>query len=563
MTSRLFRASLLIVLIAGIIHPVFCQDKSIDTIEINWKGSKVKVNLAPFPDRNPERFEVLVKALKKAELEKIIVVKKSDDGKADKTITFDNKSNAAIFNNVKGIGNDISFNIHEMLEALTTKCDSAIREEILDETKKVKIEVRIQSTAKSGSKTFISYIDLEAAKDTDTSKNENTLNQLAFPVFSSNNEDIWNFSRRNRLLFIDASRKPNYNMGTVLHKRNLETNTCKPFNELFDEVKSLDSRGNLKVLMRAYNFSGVEQLKISVNGESYSYEQDLTAFSSQFSLPKNLSETSDGDKATTNSDEEKQIMDKYYPYLYEAFESLSKSKYLNIEDINVLNSYKKNLRGFMNSLTDTLGPASMLKLSEILSWYPEYVFLNSIAIGIPDDDEVAIAMQLTKEGNKTVDYQLGTYKTKGGMGFNFGSMFYVTGLSINDVYTKQVSVNDSTKELRAVMDSTNKVSVGIGMNAEIYFRTGSLVKPTINIGFFVPLGQELVPYLAVGPGLVIGNKKVKFSLNGGFAFGQVNTIADRYKDVDVSGVEDITSITKKVWKPSWYVGIGVSFNVTK
>ena len=43
---------------------------------------------------------------------------------------------------------------------------------------------------------------------------------------------------------------------------------------------------------------------------------------------------------------------------------------------------------------------------------------------------------------------------------------------------------DGNEELRAKMNGDGQRSLGIGMNGEIVFRTGALINPTINAGFF-------------------------------------------------------------------------------
>jgi opacity protein-like surface antigen len=103
------------------------------------------------------------------------------------------------------------------------------------------------------------------------------------------------------------------------------------------------------------------------------------------------------------------------------------------------------------------------------------------------------------------------------------------------------------------------------MNGEVFFRTGCAIQPTINLGFYIPIGQEdIKPYLAIGPGFSVGSNNVKLSFNGGLTLGQETVIKDRYKNVDLNTIEGYTdaNATTLVWKNSWYVGFGVSYNLS-
>ncbi|SDM20972.1 patatin-like phospholipase family protein [Kriegella aquimaris] len=71
------------------------------------------------------------------------------------------------------------------------------------------------------------------------------------------------------------------------------------------------------------------------------------------------------------------------------------------------------------------------------------------------------------------------------------------------------------------------------------------VIPTLNLGFFVPFEEDITPYLAFGPGLTFTGDKVKFSFGGGIAYGSVNSIAERFVDVDVTSVTDVTTLSEK------------------
>uniref|UniRef100_UPI0040475364 hypothetical protein n=1 Tax=Flavobacterium sp. TaxID=239 RepID=UPI0040475364 len=155
--------------------------------------------------------------------------------------------------------------------------------------------------------------------------------------------------------------------------------------------------------------------------------------------------------------------------------------------------------------------------------------------------------------------KVGQFKTTGGIGFNLGGMFYITNLKNNSVYTK---ASETTGQVRAFMNSDNQSSVGIGLNSEIYFRTGYLVRPTLNMGFFLPFDEDLTPFGAIGPGISIASKKVKFSISWGLAVGKINTIREQYKDVEIDPT-DLTNdqLGEKVWKFGNYFGFGLTYNL--
>ena len=396
-------------------------------------------------------------------------------------------------------------------------------------------------------------------KETKTERNID-VNQLSIPIFNTTNNEYLQYSKRNRILLIDAHPNIKQKQNNLLLERNKKVDTGKLISEQFKEVKSLYINSSLGILIRNYNLDRTEQMVVTINGVDYSYEKDIRDL---LDMSK-VTPTDNDTPATFESTNDNKVKDDYfYKYLKRAYNSINKNEYLNINDLNQLNAYKIQLKEYTENYSDTLSPEAQYELGKILYWSPEFISLTPIALEVPENDEIEISLKIENAGKATKEYHLGSYKTKGGMGFNLGGLFYITGLANNDVYTESYVVDSTTTELRAYIDSTNKVSVGIGFNAEFNFRTGTLIRPTINVGFFVPLGTELTPNLAIGPGFSLGNKKVKFSLNGGLAFGQINSVAERYKDKDVSNVTDLTSLTKKVWKPSWYVGIGVSFNVGK
>ena len=423
----------------------------------------------------------------------------------------------------------------------------------------------------SKSYTLILELDKEknSKEDIKTSAEVQSLNFLPIPVFENSHKYTTNDNEKTRYLILDCNPNIVYKQNNVLYKRKTKftpknDNVIK-FDEVLENSKFINVNSSISVLVKNYNLQTGERINVSLNGKNYEYDYDtknLFSFKIADTITK-ISKNTLHDKTsdTTKPSQVGQTYSFITKYLNTTYKTISKNQSLNINDMYLVEDYKASLLNLVKKYIDTLDFATMEALGKIIYWSPEYISLTPIPVEIPETDEVNIKATITKNGKPT-EISVGTYKTRGGMSLNLGSLFYITGLVNNEIYTKEVQVND-TSELRAFTDSTSKVSVGIGLNAEIYFRTGRLFKPTINLGVFVPLGQELVPYLALGPGFVVGNKDVKFSLNGGLAFGQVNEISKRYQNVDLTNVTELTSISQKVWKPSWYIGVGVSFNLTK
>jgi opacity protein-like surface antigen len=136
-------------------------------------------------------------------------------------------------------------------------------------------------------------------------------------------------------------------------------------------------------------------------------------------------------------------------------------------------------------------------------------------------------------------------------------MVHVTGLKNHEAYT-----DTSGGKKFARLDKTGKSSVGLGLNVETLYRTGSSFCPTFNVGFFVPFDEDLTPFLVFGPGINIGSKNVSLGITGGAALGKINAISGQFKDRDLTGL-DLTNeqLTQKVWKWGWQVGIGLRFNI--
>lgn len=309
-------------------------------------------------------------------------------------------------------------------------------------------------------------------------------------------------------------------------------------------------------------FINLKTTSLNINGTDYAYADDVGTLYNQVK-PK-----PEGDDEPGLSGADKEVSEKeksIQNYLDSILQNLKKNEYMNANDMFDLQAYQETLKKSLSN-NENLSVAEATTLSKILMWFPEYVSLTPIALTTPDADEVELKVSLQYKGaNKPKEFHVGTYRTSGGLAVGVNSNIYLTGLKNDEVYTETVTI-DGEDELRAVMDDNDQLSVGIGMNSELSFRTGSMVKPTINVGFFIPIGEEdISPYLALGPGISIGTNKVKFSLSGGWAFGKVNKISEKYIDRDLSDFDNLTNedLSEKVWKSSWQIGIGLSYNLSK
>lgn len=401
------------------------------------------------------------------------------------------------------------------------------------------------------------------------------VHQIPFPSFQEPDDTKLLANKSNRYLIIDASANHNKKINNSLFKEKDvasfgETNqttkvTTKtdalPINEKteefdknFTKADALPVNASVTIFIRNYNFHDLEKISVAMTGADFSYSYSIKDILAQ--LKDKVAETEEkGAEATSNKGKEKlnndlsNILTKFKSYTY-----------LNLNDLYKIEEYKRQLYQYYEKNYATFGEEEVAIFSEILHWYPTYLSITPIAITVPENDEVAINVTL-KNKNDDTPYQnkVGQFKTTGGIGFNLGGMFYITNLKNNSVYTK---ASETTGKVRAFMNGDNQSSVGIGLNSEIYFRTGYLVRPTLNMGFFLPFDEDLTPFGAIGPGISIASKKVKFSLSWGLAVGKINAIKEQYKDVEIDPT-DLTNdqLGEKVWRFGNYFGFGLTYNL--
>lgn len=388
--------------------------------------------------------------------------------------------------------------------------------------------------------------------------------QIPFPKIPSikdlSEKNDTSFQRYNRFLFIDATANSKLNHGNRLLKLD-DSGTYK-------KALGLHRKGSLCVFIEGYSFDGTEKAVVSINGSDYSYNKGLSDVYAQLKeANSNMASGGGSNNATSKLEKGQRLSQRLIDdYLKESKKTLVAITSLNINDLYLVENYKTQLIESIGS--DSLSQDELKILSEILFWRPKYVSLTSIPLMTDDTDQAELSLSLkTKGTNDETKYDLGSYDVSGGLDFEVNSTLFITNLVNREIYTDSVSVQltDSTSanQLRAFMDEQKKITLGIGMNAEVSFRTGCMIRPTVSLGFFVPFDEEVTPNVAMGAGLSLNTGKVKLSVSGGPAFGSVNSIKSRYQNVDLGKYTGLTneSLTEKNWEVGWQIGIGLSYNI--
>lgn len=328
----------------------------------------------------------------------------------------------------------------------------------------------------------------------------------------------------------------------------------------FKESKSLDQQGSLGVLMSNKKIEEVEEVSIEIEGVQYEYEYDLSDLKGDGST-----DTTDRDTtASAPADTIEAVSTSDGPlneYLNDIFTRLDKIQYMTIGDVKVLRVFQDSLQTVTREMS--LSSATRKRILDLVSWDPQYVALSEMSLAVPDADEAKIDIKIKKTGSSSENiYNVGNYRTKGGISVSVNSNLYVTNLTRNGVYTDSVDIG-GTNELRAQLDTTEQISVGIGMTGEMSFRTGCMFRPIVNAGFFIPFDEDVTPYFAIGPGFSIGTGRAKLSLAGGLAVGKTNVVNSQFADRDLSGETDLTndSLVSSKWAPGWQLNVGFSYNL--
>lgn len=405
-------------------------------------------------------------------------------------------------------------------------------------------------------------------------KIDTLLSEIRLPDFKESILDSFNYDKRNRYLIIDANSNIKYRQNNILLKRK-GSDSVSPG---LKRANAVNKKGSISLLLKNYSFGEGETFKVSLQSSSYTYKSDLSDLYGQKSdeevveggdTPdlKNLIQK--GTQAPGDTITEAEVKAKIEKHLEGEWEKLKSVISLNIKEQYAVNDFIKQLKQLYAKNESFFNEESTKIYNELITWEADYVALTPISVAVDDGDELAIALTFSENGNpKTV--KVGNYRIIGGIGIRVATQFYISGLKNNEYYTVEeyLVTEDSTaqKQRFAKLDETDNLTLGLGMNGEVFFRTGSALQPTINLGFYIPIGQEdIKPYLAIGPGFSLGSNNVKLSFNGGLTLGQEIVIKDRYKNVDLNTIEGYTdaNATAQVWKNSWYFGFGISYNLSK
>jgi hypothetical protein len=377
-----------------------------------------------------------------------------------------------------------------------------------------------------------------------------------FPVFSYS-FDTTSINKKHRILVIDGTPRGNINRGFNVKKWDSKKDAEK---WLLKDANALVTGRSLSVFTKNIGLRNLDYIRVSINGIDYTFNAGVSdLFDSAIDLNVTSGELSNASSSGSTITSQNQANQDFFASI---LNDLNKIHELTIEDFQTLQRYQSVLSDSIKG--KRLDPESLLLVSRIISFTPKYLNITSFPLSVPNNDEVTISTEVKYKGGQPITVPSGTYKTNGALSVNVGSAIYLTGLKNNNIYIETIKVNDQLDEQRARIDEDDQLSVGIGINSEITYRTGSIFRPSANFGFFVPFDEDITPFIAIGPGLAIIDHKVSLSLSGGFAFGKINSISERYRDIDLNTIPNFSELEliQKIWSNSWYFSIGVGFNIS-
>jgi len=429
--------------------------------------------------------------------------------------------------------------------------------------KKLPEKTNIKITLKSATENMIFDMEVSAKSGSQVSGNlVFQFNPPALPRFSTDIEPSKN--NKHRILLLDGTGNLQANNGFELYSFRNKWLGDNEYHKV--RVKSLIVNRSLSVFTSDINLDSLQSITFSLNGTDYSYNAGVTEIYGKIPAEKEKGKEESDEVAledkSIQSDSLKQLI-RIKTYLKAANSRLSENLYFNIIDHKRLQAYKVQLKKSIDEPHVALDEESLGHYFQIMNFQPKYVNLTPIALTVPNADEVEVESTL-KFGKNGVEekYTTGIFRSSRSLAVHVGSSLFITGLKNNNVYTETVHVGDS-EELRAKIDEDNQLSLGIGVNSEVSYRTGGMLRPTVNLAFFVPFAEEITPFVGLGGGFSFYDKNVSLNLSGGWAFGKVNSISEQYRDRDLTAITDLTntSLIQKVWKRDWYFSIGIGFNI--
>jgi hypothetical protein len=358
--------------------------------------------------------------------------------------------------------------------------------------------------------------------------------------------------KKDRAIIINTPYSPSKTAGLELRKFTTNSNSEKAY---AIPVNSIDS-----FYVRNLNYYNIKKIKVEQSGENYSFEFNLK------SLYDGAKDDSDKpQEGQPNGEEESSNLvsptdDSIQSELLKVKNNFIKLKDINLEYLLVIKAYKDSLRLFYSKNQDLFTNDDNKKIyEEILSWQPEHVAISTTPFQAPDKDLVKYSIEYTRNDNSTIENEY-TFRTTKGWAVSVNNQLFFTKLVNQSVYRDSIQVGDK-KEVRAKLEDKDW-SVGIGAGAEVSYRTGTSLRPTLTASFFVPFEEDIIPYFGFAPGISVGSKNVKLSLSCGYAFGKVNAIKSRYLNKDISNILDLeNSIVEKRWKKDLLFSFGLSYNL--
>ncbi|GEM_PF-4168592 len=376
-----------------------------------------------------------------------------------------------------------------------------------------------------------------------------------FPIFPvlSPPEDFEEKSNKDRILIIPSPSDIDNLKGVRLQKAKSRS-----------ETNFLPVGGYVSVYTKNFNYYNVKEITISQNGRDRNYEFDLKSI---YSPDEEEKKTDDKESLLPDPTDSLEFFppwpkDDFISQQLKAIEGELKNlnNGINIQDFRAIQAFKDSLRSYsVNNGNNLSTPRYSTLYSSIMRWQPTYVAITTFPKQVSDNDILTYTIEVKSKDDKEYKEEY-TYNTSRRLSVSVNNHLFFTKLVNRTAYRD--SISDDTKVVAALEDKD--WSVGIGAGAEVSYRTGGMLRPTVLAAFFVPFEEDIIPYFALAPGLSFGTGKVKLSFSAGWAFGKVNSIKDRYKGVDISDITDLeANVIEKRWKSDCVYSFGLSYNLNK
>lgn len=167
----------------------------------------------------------------------------------------------------------------------------------------------------------------------------------------------------------------------------------------------------------------------------------------------------------------------------------------------------------------------------------------------------------TKDGNSTSNEKSYDFWVKGGFKIDISA-----GVFLSTIRDRSYTINDLIDAEGNTIQVINETDLGdldygFGSLANISYRTGGWIKPTLNFGFMLTNNQKF-QFLA-GGGLILG-KMSRFAFHYGVSIGRASSIQNPYVADGITAVENLTSETiPTVEKLQIGQFFGVTYNLGK